>query len=130
MPRTSSHRSCRGPTARLASTLRLWPGSRSHCCGSAPATSSFECPIEQQTSSSSFPRLCPELLEPILHNDQLVGCDGLQRPNHQEALVVWGHRILGGESEGRESRGRKECCGALERKSRIRIYFDDHEVPG
>src|SRR3989442_2822061 len=41
------------------------------------------------------------------------------------ATAYWG-----GKAEGRESRGRKECCGAAERESRSSIYCDDHEVPG
>jgi len=62
---------------------------------------------QSRLSNSSVPRLRPELLEPILNNDQLVGCAG---PDHQEAPVVWGHSILRTESERCESRGREECC--------------------
>src|SRR2546421_7316743 len=73
--------------------------------------------------ATSFPRLRPELLEPILDDDQFVGRAGLQRPNHQEALVVRGHGVLRVKSEGCESRGRKEYRSAAERECRTGIYL-------
>src|SRR5882724_12902991 len=78
--------------------------------------------------ASSSPRLRPELLEPILNDDQLVGRAGFQRPNHQEALVVRGHGVLRVESEGCESRGRKEYRSAAERECRTGIYLYCHKV--
>jgi hypothetical protein len=42
-----------------------------------------------------------------LNRDQLVGSAGLERPDHQEAPVVWGHGVLRVESVEIESRCRK-----------------------
>src|SRR5437868_6083517 len=81
--------------------------------------------------AGSLPReLRFELLEPVFNDDQLVGRAGLQWPDHQEPLVIRGHRVLWGESVRFVSGSGKECCRAPDRELQIGIYPSCHEIAG